>query len=79
MTPSFFSIEGDKNFIDNSTQSDYVFITGDVVEQRTDGADAHIDKMAKKYNGQDVFMGSESPEEKRVMIIIRPVKAVEYP
>jgi PPOX class probable F420-dependent enzyme len=64
--------------LDNATQAAYVFITGDVIEQRTDGADAHIDKMAKKYNDQDSFTGRESPDEKRVMIIIRPVKVVEY-
>ena len=38
-----------------------------------DGADAHIDKMAKKYIGQDRYP-YRAPGEKRVLIKIQPEK-----
>jgi PPOX class probable F420-dependent enzyme len=48
-------------------------IRGKVVEIRTEGADAHIDKMAKKYIGQDKYPWKR-PDEQRVMFIIEPEK-----
>ena len=43
-----------------------VMIRGRVKEITNDGADAHIDKMAKKYLNQDRYPG-HSPTEKRVI------------
>ena len=37
------------------------------------GADAHIDKMAKKYFGKDVYPG-RAPGEMRVIVKIAPEK-----
>lgn len=49
----------------------YVEIRGRVVEVTEDGADEHINKMAKKYMGVDVYPGRQ-PGEVRVMYKIKP-------
>jgi PPOX class probable F420-dependent enzyme len=49
----------------------YVEIRGKVAEITEQGADAHIDKMAKKYLGQDKYPYRQ-PGEVRVMYKIRP-------
>ncbi|AFU58558.1 hypothetical protein Ngar_c16250 [Candidatus Nitrososphaera gargensis Ga9.2] len=46
-------------------------VRGKVVEQTTNGADEHIDKMAKKYVGLDKYPG-HAPGEKRVLLKIKP-------
>ncbi|MFQ5761920.1 MAG: PPOX class F420-dependent oxidoreductase [Candidatus Bathyarchaeia archaeon] len=46
-------------------------IRGKVIEQTNAGADAHIDKMAKKYIGQDKYPW-RAPGEKRVILKIEP-------
>ncbi|MGA2285483.1 MAG: PPOX class F420-dependent oxidoreductase [Dehalococcoidia bacterium] len=46
-------------------------LRGHVVEITRDGADAHIDKLAKKYLGQDKYP-FRSPGEQRVIIRIEP-------
>ncbi len=42
---------------------------GRVVEMTTEGADAHIDKLAKKYLGVDSYPGRRS-DEQRVIVKI---------
>ena len=49
----------------------YVQIRGRVTEMTEQGADAHIDSLAKKYMGVDRFPGRQ-PNEKRVLVKIRP-------
>jgi PPOX class probable F420-dependent enzyme len=49
-------------------------VRGKVVELTHDGADAHIDKLAKKYLGQDTYP-FRNPAEQRVIIIIDPEHA----
>ena len=49
----------------------YLEVRGKVVERTEQGADAHIDKMAKKYMGVDRYPG-RSPGEVRVMYKIKP-------
>ena len=51
----------------------YTFATvrGRVVEMTHEGADEHIDKMAKKYLGQDRYP-YRRPEEQRVIVKILP-------
>jgi PPOX class probable F420-dependent enzyme len=44
----------------------YVGVRGRVTEITQDGADAHIDKMARKYLGQDKYPYRQ-PGEKRVL------------
>lgn len=50
-----------------------VMIRGRVVEITQDGADAHIDKLAKKYLGVDKYPFRQ-PGEQRVIIKIAPEK-----
>lgn len=49
----------------------YVQIRGRVVEMTEEGADAHIDALAKKYLGQDRYPGRK-PGEVRVTVKIAP-------
>lgn len=49
----------------------YLEVRGKVVEITEDGADEHIDKMAKKYLGQDKYPNRQ-PGEVRVMYKIEP-------
>ncbi|HEX9880132.1 MAG TPA: PPOX class F420-dependent oxidoreductase, partial [Candidatus Binatia bacterium] len=49
----------------------YLAIRGVVVEITEQGADAHIDKMAKKYLGSDRYP-YRKPGEVRVLCRIRP-------
>ncbi len=48
-----------------------VTVRGRVVEMTHDGADEHIDGLAKKYLGQDRYPGHTS-EEQRVTVKIAP-------
>lgn len=48
-----------------------LMIRGRVAKITTEGADAHIDKMAKKYMGVDSYP-FRTPEEVRVMYYIEP-------
>ena len=52
----------------------YVGVRGHVREITQDGADAHIDKMAKKYLGQDTYPYRQ-PGEQRVIYKIAIDKA----
>jgi PPOX class probable F420-dependent enzyme len=51
----------------------YLEIRGTVADITEQGADAHIDKMAKKYMGKDTYP-FRSPTEKRVIYKIAPTK-----
>jgi PPOX class probable F420-dependent enzyme len=51
----------------------YLGVEGHVVEMTESGAEAHIDKMAKKYLGQDKYPYRQ-PGEKRVIVKIAPDK-----
>jgi hypothetical protein len=51
----------------------HVAIRGEVAEITENGADAHIDAMAKKYLGIDRYP-FRSPSEVHVIYKIRPVK-----
>jgi len=46
-------------------------IRGKIVEMTTDGADAHADRLAKKYLGQDTYP-FRRPGERRVVLKIAP-------
>ena len=54
---------------DNPYQS--AFIRGRVVELRHEGADESIDRLAKKYMGQDRYPW-RAPGEQRLIMIIEP-------
>jgi len=49
----------------------YVLVRGTIVEQRYEGADAHIDALAKKYLGADEYPFRKA-NETRVTLVIKP-------
>lgn len=49
----------------------YVQVKGRVAEVTEQGADPHIDKMAKKYLGQDRYPGRK-PGEQRMIVKVLP-------
>lgn len=59
--------------IDPENPYRYLEVRGKVVERTLDGADDHINKMAKKYMGQDVYPYRQ-PNEVRVLYKVRPEK-----
>ncbi len=50
---------------------EYVTIRGRVVERTHDGADEHIDALAKKYLDQDSYPYRQ-PGEQRVILRVEP-------
>lgn len=57
----------------SSNPYQYVEVRGKVVEFRHEGADAHIDALAKKYLGEDSYPWHK-PGDQRVTIVIQPEK-----
>jgi PPOX class probable F420-dependent enzyme len=62
-----------------NSENPYEMVTlrGRVVEVTHEGADAHIDKLAKKYLGRDTYPYRQ-PGEQRVIIRIEPEKISGY-
>lgn len=58
---------------DNSNPYNMVTIRGTVQEITSENADQHIDKLAKRYLGMDKYP-FRSPDEKRIILKIRPEK-----
>lgn len=58
---------------DQANPYNMVTIRGKVVEHTTNGAEEHINKLAKKYFGLDKYPG-RAPGEKRVILKIKPNK-----
>jgi PPOX class probable F420-dependent enzyme len=52
---------------------EYVSIRGRLIGDTHDGADAHIDQLAKKYLDEDAYPWRE-PGEQRVMFTLEPVR-----
>lgn len=61
------------SIVDRNNPYHMVTVQGKVVEQTIDGADSHIDKMAKKYLGVDKYPFAVSGE-KRILLKIEPGK-----
>lgn len=55
----------------------YIQVRGKVVERTTEGADAHIDALAKKYMGVDSYP-FRTPTEERVIYKIEPISVNVY-
>ena len=53
---------------------EYLEVRGRVAERRHDGADEHIDRLAKKYLGADEYPYRQ-PGEQRVIIRVEPETA----
>ncbi len=56
---------------------EYVEIRGRVAERTHDGADEHIDALAKKYLGQDEYPYRQ-PGEQRVIIRVAPERVSHH-
>jgi len=56
---------------------EYVTIRGRVAERTHEGADEHIDRMAKKYLGRDTYPFRQ-PGEQRVIIRVEPEHVHHY-
>ncbi len=61
------------SIVDDKNPYNMVTIRGKVIEQTTQDADKHIDKMAKKYLGVDKYPFG-MPGEKRILLKILPLK-----
>lgn len=62
--------------VDRNNDFRYVTLRGTVVEQRHEGANEHIDFLAKKYLGVDVYP-NHTPTEQRVILRIKPHHVIE--
>lgn len=54
----------------------FAIVRGRIVERRHEGADAHIDTLAKKYLGADSYP-YRNPSEQRVILRIKPEQVLE--
>ena len=61
------------SIVDQNNPYNMVTIRGKVIEQTSNGADDHIDKLAKRYLGVDKYP-FRSPIEKRVILKVQPEK-----
>jgi PPOX class probable F420-dependent enzyme len=57
--------------VNSENPYEYVEVRGRIAERTHDGADAHIDAMAKKYMGVDEYP-LRQPGEQRVIIRVEP-------
>ena len=62
--------------VDKNNPWRYAIVRGTVVEERREGADAHIDKMAQKYLGQETYPWRQ-PDRQRVILRIKPHHVME--
>lgn len=58
---------------DSTNPYTMITVQGRVVKQTKEGAEEHIDQMAKRYLGMDKYLG-RAPGEKRVLLRIKPEK-----
>jgi PPOX class probable F420-dependent enzyme len=61
---------------DKANDFRFVVVRGTVVERIYEGADAHIDALAKKYLGVDIYPG-HTDKERRVILRIKPDHVME--
>ena len=59
--------------VDSNNPYDRIVIHGRVVNQTVQGAEAHIDKLAKKYTGANKYQKT-TPTEERIIMKIEPMR-----
>lgn len=64
--------------VDSQDPFRVVAVQGSVVEVTTDGADEHIDRLARKYLGVDSYP-MRQPGEQRIKVRIRPDRVLMQP
>jgi PPOX class probable F420-dependent enzyme len=62
--------------VDSNDFFRYAIVKGTIVERRHEGANEHIDAMAKKYIGQDKYPWHQ-PGQTRVILRIKPEQVME--
>jgi PPOX class probable F420-dependent enzyme len=63
---------------DRNNPYNMVTIRGKVIERTNQGADEHIDKLAKKYLNVEKYP-MKSSDEKRIIVKIKPEKIFHFP
>ena len=66
------------SLVDDRNPYSMVTITGKVIEQTTEGADEHIDKLARRYLNTDRYP-NHSADVKRVILKIKPERIFFIP
>ena len=66
------------SIVDETNPYSMVTIRGRVVEQTTEGADEHIDNLARRYLNAERYP-SHSPNVKRIILKIKPEKIFYLP
>lgn len=66
------------SMVDEDNPYSMITIKGRVVEQTTEGADEHIDKLAKRYLNADRYP-AHSPSVKRIILKVKPEKIFYLP
>ena len=66
------------SIVDQNNPYARVTIKGKVTQQTKQGADVHIDKLAKKYTGSDKYQNRQ-PGEQRVILRIEPLRVLSSP
>ena len=66
------------SIIDETNPYSMITIKGKVIEQTTEGADEHIDMLAKRYLDTDRYP-SHTPNAKRIILKIKPEKIFYLP
>jgi PPOX class probable F420-dependent enzyme len=61
------------SIVNHDNHPERVVIRGRVIAQTTEGAEEHIDKLAKKHRSADKYQRS-SPDEQRTIIEIEPAR-----
>ena len=62
--------------VDKKDEWRFTLVRGTIVERHHEGADAHIDKLAKKYMGKDSYPFRREGEQ-RVILRIKPHHVIE--
>jgi PPOX class probable F420-dependent enzyme len=66
------------SLVDDRNPYSMVTITGKVIDQTTEGADEHIDKLARRYLNADRYP-NHSADVKRVILKIKPERIFFIP
>src|ERR671919_1301432 len=66
------------SLVDDQNPYSMVTISGRVIEQTNEGANDHIDKLARKYLKAEKYPG-HSPDVKRIILKIKPEKIFFIP
>ena len=66
------------SLVDDRNPYSMVMISGKVIEQTTEGADEHIDKLARRYLNADRYP-NHSADVKRVILKIKPERIFFIP